>query len=46
MINPTDNKSFGLGLTDVNEVCKCIVYMTHDIIVFVYICLYDIVYDI
>ena len=42
----THNRWFGLGLIDINEVNKRIVYMTYAIIIFFYRCLYDIVYDV
>ena len=34
MSDATDNKSFGSGLTAINEVRKRIVYMTYEIILF------------
>ena len=46
MSNGTDNKSFGSGLIAVNEVRKRMFYITYDIIVFFYLWLYDIVYDV
>ena len=36
MIDATDNKSFGLGLTAINEVRKRIDYILDDIFVFFY----------
>ena len=33
MSDATDNKSFGSGLTAINEVRKCIFYINYDIIV-------------
>ena len=36
MSDATNNNSFGLGLTAVNEVRKCIEYIIDDIFVFFY----------
>ena len=44
MFNATRNNSFGLVLTDINEVNKHIVYMTHDLIASLYLCLYNVMY--
>ena len=46
MSDANHNKSFGLGLTDINEVSKRIVYIIYDIIVFFYRWLYNIIYDV
>ena len=46
MCEATHNRSFGLGLTDINEVRKRIVYLTYNIIDFFYRYLYDKVYDV
>ena len=46
MSNATDNKSFGLELTDINEVQKRIDYILDDIYIFFYRWLYDIVNDV
>ena len=46
MGDAADNKSFGSGLTAINESRKRIVYMTYDIICFFWGWLYDIVYDV
>ena len=46
MSERTDNKSLCSGLTYINEVRKCIVYMTYDIFGVFYRWFYDIVYDI
>ena len=45
MSDATNNKSFGLGLTDINEVRKRIDYIVEDIYFFIYRWLYDIVHD-
>ena len=37
----THNKSFDSGLTAINKVCKCIVYIIYDIIVLFYCWLYN-----
>ena len=36
MSNATNNKSFGLGLIDMNEVCKRIDYILDDIYILFY----------
>ena len=46
MRDATYNKSFGPVLTAINEVRKCINYILYDIYIFLYRCLYNIVYDI
>ena len=46
MIDATNNKSFGLGLTAINDVRKRIDYAFDDIFVFSYQLLYDIVHGI
>ena len=46
MSDATNNKSFGSGLPSINEECKCIFYMTYDIILFFYLWLYGITYDV
>ena len=41
MCDATHNNSFGSGVTAINKVCKRIVYMNYDIIVFFYQWLYS-----
>ena len=46
MSNATDNKSFGPGLTSINEVRNYIVYLTYDMIIFFWQLLYNILYNV
>ena len=46
MSDVTDNKSFGLGLTAVNEIRKSIYFMLDGIFVFFYQWFYYILYDV
>ena len=46
MCDTTHNKSFGLGLTDINEMLKRIYYILDNIYILFYQWLYDVVYDI
>ena len=46
MNDVTDNRSFDLGLTAINEVCKRIDYILDDIFFFFNRFLYNIVYDV
>ena len=40
----TRHKSFGSGLTAINEVRKCVVFILGDISIFIYLCLYYILW--
>ena len=46
MCDATHDNSFGLVLTAINEVFKCIVYIVEDIIILFWRWLYDVVYDV
>ena len=46
MCDATHNKLFGSVWTDINEVRKRVFYMTYDIIILFYQCLYDIMFDV